>query len=402
MVWRYLSDGRKYFSVTFVLAVVGVALGVAALVLAMAVVSGYETTLRNSVINMQGHMMISRRGGVENDYQKYVPQIQKLLPELVALSPFVQLEGLLVHNKKLAGVALEGVEPETIGFVLALEKSLTAGRANLISDSDIPFALIGKGIAKNFNLQVGDEFKLVVPITRAQTASGFKPKVQKFKVSGVLDLGRTDYDERFILSDLKTAQNFGELGHRISGWRVKLNHYSIADAAAQRVEDALKYPFWVRSWTQANQNLFQAVRYEKAVIFVIVLLMVVAAAFNVSSTLFLSVVRRYSQISILKAMGVSQSFIRKLFTQQGLIIGFLGSTIGLTLGWLGCRVFIWAEKHWGLFPGEVYKLDFVELEIRFLDVVFILASTMLICYISTLAPAFKGAKLPPVEGLRYE
>ncbi|MCB0349927.1 MAG: ABC transporter permease [Bdellovibrionales bacterium] len=404
MVWRYLRDGRKYLGLTFILSVVGVALGVASLVIAMAVVSGYETTLRESVINMQGHLMVLRRGGVEGEEDRSTAEnkIVELAPDLKAMTPFVVVEGLIVHKKKLSGIVLEGVDPGSVQQVLEFKRTLSRGRLDFQSKNEIPNALIGKGISSKFGIQPGDEFKLVIPITRSRSDEGFKPKMQKFMAVGVLDLGRTDFDERFIVTDLKTAQEFGELGGRISGWRLKLNDFRGADALARKIEESMGFPYWTRSWLEANRNLFQAVKYERAVIFVIVLLMIVAAAFNVSSTLFLSVVRRYSQISIMKAMGVSSRFIRQIFTRQGLIIGFLGAVLGLIWGWGGCQVFLWAEKKWGLFPGEVYKLDHVDLEIRFLDVTLILVCTMFICYLATLAPARRGAKLLPVEGLRYE
>jgi len=130
--------------------------------------------------------------------------------------------------------------------------------------------------------------------------------------------------------------------------------------------------------------------------------MLVAAAFNVASTLYLSVVKRYAQISLLKAIGADSRFIRQLFTSQGLLVGALGAALGIVWGWLGCRVFLWAERKWGLFPGEVYKLDYVKVEMRPLDIAIILGATILICFVATLAPARRGAKLQPVEGLRYE
>lgn len=402
MVWRYLREGRKYLSLTFVLSVVGIALGVAALVIAMAVVSGYESTLRESIINMQGHLMVLQRGGVENNRLESEKQLQELLPEMEAMTPFAVVEGLIVHQKKILGIVLEGVEPGSIGFVQPLERALTQGRVDFSRVEDIPNALVGKGIAKKFNLGLGDEFKMVIPVSHGRSHDKLKPKMQRFRVAGVLDLGRTDYDERYIVADLQAVQDFGQLGQRISGWRLRLSSYRFADAAAKKVETELGFPYWARSWSEANKNLFQAVKYERAVIFIIVLLMVVAAAFNVSSTLFLSVVRRYSQISILKTIGGTEKFVRQLFTYQGLMIGLVGSIFGLLLGWGGCHVFLWAERTWGLFPGDVYKLDYVELEMRWADMALIIFSTVLICYISTLAPARRGAKLMPIEGLRYE
>lgn len=402
MVWRYLKDGRRYLSLTFLLSVTGVALGVAALVISMAVVSGYEATLRRTVMNLQGHLMVMQQGGVSGDFDKIENNIREVLPDIKVMTRFVIVDGLIVHKKKLNGIILEGVDPIAVKKVLSLEAALSEGELQFTPEANVPNVLIGKGIAKKFELRMGDEFKLVIPVSRGKLNDGVRPKMQKFKVRGILDLGRTDFDERYIITDLKSAQNFGEVQGRISGWRVRLFDYNNADQAVKIIEDKLGFPYWAKSWGDVNRNLFQAVKYERAVIFIIVLLMIVAAAFNVASTLFLSVVRRYAQISILKAMGASNQFVRELFTRQGLIIGFVGALFGIILGWGGCQIFLWAERVWTIFPGEVYKLDYVDLEIRPLDLALILLSTMAICYLSTLAPARRGAKLLPVEGLKYE
>jgi lipoprotein-releasing system permease protein len=403
MVMRYLREGRRFLSLNIILAVIGVALGVAALIIAMAVVSGYESTLRSTVINMQGHIILLKHGGVEAERGEIEQNVQANVPELQAMTPFLVLEGLIVHQKKLSGIVLEGVDPGTVNFVLALEKTLASGDSQLgRGNGETPIALIGRGLSEKFHLKLGDEFRLVIPITRSKSQEGFRPKSQKLKVGGVLDLGRADYDERYVITDLATAQTFGELPGRISGWRLRLKSENDAVPAAARLEDKLGSAFITRTWVDANHNLFEAVRYEKLIIFIVVMLMIVAAAFNVASTLYLSVVRRYAQIGILKAMGVSEKFIRRLFMVQGLLVGAVGTGLGLLLGFWGCHIFVWAEKEYSLFPGEVYKLNFVNLEVRPTDLAAIIFTSLLFCFFATLAPAGRGAKLLPVEGLRYE
>ena len=403
MVWRYLKAGKKFLGFSFILSVIGVGLGTGALILSMAVVSGYESSLRRSVVKVQGHVVVRKQDGIGSDIDKVEKQIRDLVPGLRAMTPFVEVEGLIVGSKKLSGVLIGGFSPQTVGLVLDVEASLTKGKLNLSPGDEAvpPGAVVGKGLAKQFDLDLGDEFRLVIPVS-SQRNSGFRSKAKKFHVTGVMDLGRTDYDSRFILTDLEAAQEFGELGNKIAGWRLKIDRGELAPRVAQQIEDGLGEDFWARSWFDANKNLFRAVRYEKRVIFVVVMLMVIAAAFNVSSTLFLNVIRRYSNISILRALGVSNRFIRNLFLTQGLLIGGVGSLLGLIWGWLGCRAFEWVQRNYTFIRGEVYKLDFIHLEIRWLDVSLVVGVTLIICLISTLAPARRGANLSTVEGLRYE
>jgi lipoprotein-releasing system permease protein len=386
------------------LSVLGVGLGTAALFISMAVVSGYESSLRTSVVKVQGHMTIRKRGGISENIESTENQIRDFLPSLAAMTPFVEVEGLMVGKGQLTGVLIGGFSPQTVGLVLDVGSSLTKGKLNLTPGDEAvpPGAVIGKGLASRFNLELGDEFRLVIPVSNSRYSSGFKPKSKKFQVMGVMNLGRLDYDSRLILTNLEAAQSFGEKQEEIDGWRLKLNDEKMAPNLSDKLEEELGYPYWVRSWYDANRNLFQAVRYEKAVIFIVVVLMVIAAAFNVSSTLFLNVVRRYSQISIMKALGVTNGFIMRLFVAHGFLIGILGSLLGVGIGWAGCRLFEWAERTYTLIPGEVYKLDYIKLEIRPTDVILVIGVTMLICLISTLAPARRGAKLLTVEGLRYE
>ncbi len=408
MVWRYLREGRRFLNPNIILAVTGIALGVAALMISMAVVSGYETTLRDTLVDMEGHLMIVRRGGFARPSQErqVLKKIKSYLPAYKASTPFLMVEGLIVHNKKLSGILLEGVDPKTSAKVIAIQKRIIRGRFDLadeqVNGKRIPAAIIGKGIARKFALKFGEIFNLVVPISTGYGTASFTPKVQKFVVRGVLGLGRSDFDDRYIVTDLRSAQNFSDMPGRISGWRIRLAHARDAIPAATALEDQLGPNYWVRSWRDPNRNLFEAVQYEKVVIFIIVLLMEIAAAFNVASTLYLTVVRRYSQMSILRAMGVSKKFVRQLFTTQGLVIGAAGSAFGVLLGWIGCRIFLKLETVYGLFPGKVYKLDHVVLQIRKTDMAVILLVTLVICYVATLAPARRGAKLNPVEGLRYE
>lgn len=401
IAWRYLKAGSGLLTLSTGLSVLGMIIGVGSLVVAMSVISGYETTLKRSVIDITSHMMVARTSGPEDPEQ--FKELLSSISNYKSYTPYVFLEAVVAHHGKLSGVAIEGVDPATVHQVLRLKSRVLKGEMNLQSeDSSYSLALIGKGIARKHGLDVGDKFKLVLPMSNQFSGARSKPRVREFKVSGVLDLGRHDFDERYILTDILSAQALAQIGQQVSGYRFLLNSDEEALTLAPEI-NAQFYPrYQARHWYAVNANLFQAVKYEKPIIFFVLLVIVIAAAFNICSTLFVSVIGRFREISVLKSMGATRWLIIRIFTLQGLIIGFVGSLVGIVFGLFACGVFAWIQNHWSIMPAEVYKLDKVYLELRNSDLAMILISSWLISLLATLLPAWKGANLPPVEGLRYE
>ncbi|MCB0391252.1 MAG: ABC transporter permease [Bdellovibrionales bacterium] len=402
LAWRYLNSGGKFLNFTSILALIGMVIGVASLVVSMAVVSGYETTLKKTLIDVVGHLIVVKRGKSIEGENEVLTQIKPMVEGYVEHTPFVVIEAVMAHNKKVGGVILEGVEPQTVSKVLSLKKRILEGQFNLGFKDDYPNALIGKGLAKKFNIKIGDTFRVVMPQSTGYNREQFRPRSQKFNLVGILDLGRYDYDTRYILTSLSAAQDFAEINNQITGVRIRVKKDEQAIVAEQKIKNDTESPYWARSWKGANANLFEAIKYEKPVIFFVVFIIVIAAGFNISSTLFVSVMKRFSDIGVLKALGAKSSFMMKIFTWQGLLIGMIGSLLGIILGLALCWLLMWGQDKFGFLPAEVYKIARIQLEIRPMDLVFILLISTLVCFLSTLAPAIKGARLNPVEGLRYE
>jgi lipoprotein-releasing system permease protein len=220
------------------------------------------------------------------------------------------------------------------------------------------------------------------------------------KITGIADLGKYEYDSRFVLIGADRAMELRGGGKGFTGLRLRLKNADLAEQVKLRLEAELGNPYWAKSWFDVSRNLFEAIKIEKKVILVVVLLMVVTACFNICSTLFVNVLKRYTEISIFQTMGASPRFMRRHFAFHGLVIGFFGCVLGLILG-VGLSLYL---PHTALFniPGEVYKLDHLRAELRFSDLAVIFCASMLICFVSTFAPARKGSRLKPVEGLRYE
>ena len=403
MVLRYLRDGRRFLSLHFILSVMGMALGVACLVIAMAIVSGYESTLKNALIDSFGHLVISKQGEAIKNHKELETQIFDMDERVMQTTPFLIVEAIAASKGKIQGVLLEGVDPETHSDVVNMKSRLMDGEFQFgLDEDDHPYVNIGKELAKRVDVRPGDIMKVVVPVTKKWGGDRFRPRAITLRVAGILDMGRYDFDERYMLMDLASLQKFSKLKDKVTGLRLKVDHADNASLVGRNLLDQIEFPARATTWRDSNQNLFDAINYEKPVIFFIVALIVLAAAFNIAGSLYVSVLRRYRDISVLKTLGADQKFIRKLFSMQGLVIGLIGAILGLIFGIWASEFLIELQNSIQLFPGDVYRIDRVKLEVRHTDLLLILFVSMVICYLASLAPARRGGRLNAVEGLRYE
>ncbi len=398
---RYFGSFRRFFNLSTTLAVLGMAIGVASLVVSMAVFSGYVSTLEKTVQDAVGHILIIKRGSA--DQNEMLKEIQPLVKGRKAETPFIYVEAILAHKGRINGVIVEGVDLSTVHKVLNLKDRVIAGTFDLEPNGSAePNVLIGKGIAAKFNLKVGDVFRIVVPLSTEFQSASFRPKLGKFKVAGIVNFGRYDFDTRYVVMSIAQVQDFAEMGKKITGYRFKIDDPYEARAISAEVGNKFGSAYWSRDWQEVNRNLFEAAKLEKAVLFVVLMILVVAAAFNIANTLFVSVVQRYRDISVLKTLGATDSFVRSIFTAQGLMVGAVGAFLGITIGLILCRLVEWAQVRWQLVPAEVYKLDHINLDVQFSDLLIITGVSLAVCFIATLVPSRRGSRISPVEGLRYE
>ncbi len=396
---RFLNLARTFRDPTAILAVLGMILGVGSLIVSMAVFSGFETALKSAIVDVVGHLTITRWGSHLNLDAEQREEIKQKFPDVVSMSPFISLEAIAAHKGKIAGVRVEGLEEASYRSVLSVQKRVIRGQFSLGAES----ILIGKGLATILKAEVGDTIKIILPKPSPSNLKKFSPRVGKFKVAGILDLGKYDYNERIAVMDLESTQNLAQIGDAILGLRIKIKDADRAPAVGAMILKHLGgYPYRAKSWNEINQNLLDAIQIEKAVIFLVVLIMVVAACFNVASTLYVRVINRYSEISILKSMGGKRAFIVNIFAMQGLLLGAIGATGGILFGITLAKVFKWVEESWGLMPADVYKIEVFKAELRLTDLSAVFLATFLVCFLSTLLPALRGSRLNPCEGLRYE
>ncbi len=396
IAYRLLFSRQILFGGSAPLAFAGLVLGVAALVASMAVMSGYIETLKNAMTDVTGDIQVVRRGRLVDDWPKFSKRLKEIDPRIQATARFGYAESVLARQGQVSGVLFQGVELSDLKNVLNLDKRVRYGALSLSQDQ----IAIGLGLAKKFNIKVGEKIYVVVPLATPFDSSGFRRQSKEFLVSGILDFGKNDWNERLILGDLKALQKLTEIGDRYTGAFIKLDDRDNSTEVSYNLLDKLGSTFSVMDWYDVNRNLFEAVAIERAVIFIVVLLIVIVAAFNISSTLYVFIRQKYSDIAILKALGVSRKKIRLIFLGQGFIVGVLGTALGFFIGYLLCLGFMFLQNHYALISGSVYKIDKIQTQIRWVDLSIIGLSTLVICLIATYSPAKKGSELEVVEGLK--
>lgn len=406
---RYLKAKRKqaFISVITFLSVSGVAVGVMALVVVIAVMTGAESDFRTRILGLEPHVMIMRHDGVFNDYKKIGEKV-KGLSDVTDVSPFVYAQVMLKSASNVSGALLRGVDPKaSIQIVKNLEnhdlgKKITLGKetdrdeeGNVIPKA--PGIVLGKDLAKTLAVSEGDIIYIVSP-RGMMSPVGHIPSMSRFQVTGEFKSGLYEYDNAFCYVHLNEAQKIFRMGDSVSAIGVWIKDIYKADDVAEAIGTDIGFPYWTKDWMQMNQSLFSALKLEKTAMFIILTLIVLVAAFNIASTLIMMVMEKTRDIAILKAMGASDRNIRKIFVYQGIAIGFIGTSIGLCLGYLLCVLL----RHYEFINlPDIYPFATLPVEIEALDMMVIGISSMLICYLATLYPARQAAKLDPVEAIRY-
>ncbi|MBT4760340.1 MAG: FtsX-like permease family protein [Bdellovibrionaceae bacterium] len=400
--WHFFKTNYFLLNLTNIIAVVGLAIGVASLVVSMAVVSGFETTLKQNLVETMGHVLVVKRGLKLDDLPELRERFQKNIADFESLTPFATLQGVLAHKGELSGVIIEGLDPNTVDEVLNFRHRIVSGKYDLSSDGHVAAALIGLGIADRFQLKVGDKFKVVIPKSNGMDLQSLSPKLKEFVVKGVMQLGRHEYNQRYIMTELSEAQSFAETSENIYGFRVKLKRDIEAFPAAQEIMQQLDFMGSARAWEENHSNVFKAVKQERIIIFFVIFIIIIAACFNLASALYVNSVKRIKDICIMKSIGATNSFVRSVFSLQGMFLGFMGTLLGVILGFALCYIFYWVQKHFGLIPSSVYHVDSIQIDIRGVDLFFIFVATMGLSYLASFYSASRGAKVMPAEGLKYE
>ena len=402
---RYLRARQKqaFINLITILSIAGVTVGVMALIVVIAVMTGFEADLKSRILGGQSHVIVLRHGGEFTDYHQVMQAVEKI-DGVVASTPFIYTQGMLRSKHGLSGAVIRGIDPETAGQVIATLKKL-----NLRSVSDVnrnsenqaavPGIVLGKELARNLGVTEGKILYLISP-RGMLSPIGHVPAMKQFKVTGFFESGMYDFDSSFAYIHLKDAQKILRMGDSVSGVEVRVNEIYKAREIADKIIDKIRFPYWARDWIQMNQNLFRALKMERFVMFIILTLIILVAAFNIASTLIMMVMGKTRDIAILKAMGATDKSIRKIFVFNGMVIGLIGTALGVGLGLLLC----WGLKHYDIYEltGDIYYFTTnLPVKLEVINVIAIISAALVICFMATLYPARQAAKLNPVDAFRY-
>jgi len=409
---RYLKAKRKstFISIITFISTAGVALGVMALIVVLAVMTGFERDLKEKILGTNAHLVVIRSGAAMEDYRGLIERL-KQLPGVQAATPFIYNQVMLSTGKAVSGVVLRGIDPVTDRQVTRLFSAVIEGSMDQLepvagSGAD-PGVLIGRELARHLNLSLGDRVNVVSPLGSI-TPLGMMPKLKPFRVVGIFNTGMFEYDSTLAYISLSQAQRFFDLGDTVTGIQLKVADVYATTELAQRINREFGPELYARDWMQMNRNILFALKTEKMVMFIILTLIVLVAAFGIASTLFMVVMEKTKDIAILKTMGARSGSIMKIFVLEGLLIGVVGTALGLLSGLLIATnlepIIDLVQKVTGknFFSKEIYYLDHFPSHIVVSDVVTVALTAILISFLATLYPAWSASRMLPAEALRYE
>ena len=400
---RYLFSHRKqaFIYVISLMSIIGVALGVAALVVVLGVYNGLTTDMRDKILGANAHGIVLSY--IPDAFGKNPGLRDEILrtPGVTGATPFIYTEVMLSSGDGVKGLMLRGVDPRTAPGVLSMLKAIKKGSINGLETGDgTPGIIIGEELAKHIGLGMGSRVNLLSP-SGEKTTAGFQPRIRPFEVAGIFKTGMYEYDSSLAFVTLDAARELLGLDPGfLSGIEITVDDVYRADEITKELTDNIGNPFYARSWMDMNANLFAALKLEKIGMFILLIMVVLIGSFSIVATLVMLVMEKTRDIAVMMSMGATRKMIRRIFMYQGTIIGFVGTmlgyALGLTVGYLLKRYqFI-------KLPENVYTLDHLPIIITVPDVLIIGGAAMLLCFLSTLSPARQASRLKPADALRYE
>ena len=404
---RYTRAKRRNHFISFIslISMAGVALGVAALIVVLSVMNGFQTELRTRILGVASHVQISGLGGELADWPRVAAEAARH-PDVRAAAPFVQGQGMLTFEQDVRGTLIRGVLPDQEERVAGFREYMRAGRWDALQPGEFGI-ILGSDLAAALGARLGDKVALIVP-QGTVTPAGVAPRLKSFRVVGVFEVGMYEYDSGLALIHLEDAQKLYRMEDRVSGVRLKLDDLFDAPRVSRELLNVLEGELYLSDWTRSHANFFRAVQIEKNMMFIILSLIVAVAAFNIVSTLVMAVTDKQADIAILRTLGATPRSILLVFMVQGSLIGLIGLALGVAGGVaLALNVDVVVpliERLLGtqFLSKDVYYISQLPSELQWGDVVTVTGVALVLALLATIYPSLRAAQVNPAEALRYE
>ncbi len=404
---RYTRAKRRNGFISFISisSLVGIILGVTTLITVLSVMGGFEKDLRERILSMASHAIITAPIGNMHDWQEAYAKAGQH-KEVIGAAPFIEAQGLIVKENSSSGVLVRGIDPKLEPSVSVVKQKMLTGTIEALKSGDFN-VIIGAELAAHFNLAIGDKLTLFTPKANASVI-GITPRMKRFNVSGIFEVGMYEYDRNMIITNIEDAAKLYQFDEDVTGVRLKLKDMFKAFEVSREIADGLSEYHAATDWTARHSNLFRAIKTEKTMMFIILSLIIAIAAFNIVSTMVMVVTDKESEIAILRTLGATPASIRKIFMFQGTIIGVVGTIIGVICGiLLATNVETIVPAIERLFSVEfldssVYYISDIPSELNMSDVFKIALVSLVLSIAAAWFPARRAAKVKPAEALRYE
>ena len=405
---RYIRAKRRNQFISFISfsSMAGIALGVTALITVLSVMNGFVTELRERILGMASHVTISGYEGGLRDWRNLAAQVLESEPRVIGLAPYIRAEGMLTYGQEVSGTIIRGVLPSEEPNVSNVGEKMLQGQLSELTPGSYNI-ILGKGLARSLGVNVGGKVILVTPQAMT-TPAGILPRLKRFTVVGIFEVGHNEYDTAMSFINIDDAAKLFRMDDTVTGIRLKLDDLFKAPWVRQDLAKTLPGLYWLSDWTLQHANFFRAVNIEKRMMFFILMLIVAVAAFNIMASLVMVVTDKQADIAILRTLGAKPRSIMSIFLIQGAVIGVIGNVLG-AIGGISLALNVetvvpFIENVLGVdfMPADVYYISDFPSELHWDDVFQITAVAFLLSVLFTIYPAWRAARTQPAEALRYE